>query len=497
MTDQQRQRLLDDLTQVAHGGIADFAHTQTNEEFFRNHMPIPEHQRILRSDILLVLGGRGVGKSQLFQALSRLPDPSKLAVASRSPVDPDKATERVEYIVGFEKRGTGFPSAENLGLVLGEDHEQTPRLIWLGLLAGVLLNSKRHVDIVKQQLPENLSRHLQESLPYPNQWLSLIRKHIEEVTRALDNVERKLETDNASIIITYDELDVLAAKLTHVYPFVRELLALWLDRSRRWNRLRCKIFLRTDIFAAEALAFADSSKLGQRSLTLNWSHENLYWLLIKRLINGNEEKLWKTYLETSVGKNAWKQIEPWGIIPLTRSDHHRQIIRKMIGTYMGTDPTRGETYRWFFNHLQDSRGMIAPRSFLKLYENAAERQRREGQKLPSDYLLSPSQVQGALEDVSSDRIDELAEEYPWVRVLKKSLAGNTVPMARKEFAMLLKKTEWETGAQPRHTQPEQLVDDLLSLGILRETEDKRIHVPDIYLYGFGLKRKGGIRRPKP
>ena len=29
-----------------------------------------------------------------------------------------------------------------------------------------------------------------------------------------------------------------------------------------------------------------------------------------------------------------------------------------------------------------------------------------------------------------------------------------------------------------------------------ETPDNRVNVPEIYLYGFGLKRKGGIRRPK-
>lgn len=35
-----------------------------------------------------------------------------------------------------------------------------------------------------------------------------------------------------------------------------------------------------------------------------------------------------------------------------------------------------------------------------------------------------------------------------------------------------------------------------TLGIVMETPDNRVNVPEIYLHGFGLKRKGGIRRPK-
>ncbi|MGH7495834.1 MAG: P-loop ATPase, Sll1717 family [bacterium] len=491
MKDQPRNLLLDDLAQMAKGGIAESANALTNEEFFRYHMPIPEHQRILSREILLVLGGRGAGKSQLFQALRRLSDPAQLAISERMSQPANMSDVRIDYMVGFEKHGTAFPAAEDISAVLGGDPAQISRLLWLGLLAGVLLASNMHHDVFTSQLPGELVRQLQEALASPSRWLAALSKHLEDLNRALDHVERRLESDKASLVVTYDDLDVLAAKLTQVYPLVRELLALWLDRSRRWNRLRCKIFLRTDIFSAEALSFADSSKLRPNSLTLTWSQENLYWLLIKRLLNGDQAKLWKTYFASCVSDSPWKKVEPWGTVPRTSREHHQKIVGKMIGTYMGTDPKRGETYRWFFNHLQDSRGMITPRSFLKLFENAAERQRQEGiQRLCSDCLLSPSQIQGALQGVSIDRIAELAdEEYPWVSALKKTLSGNTVPMPREEFASLLKQTQWEGASRPRHFQPEGIIDELLGLGIVRETDDKRIHVPDIYLYGFELKRK--------
>jgi len=40
------------------------------------------------------------------------------------------------------------------------------------------------------------------------------------------------------------------------------------------------------------------------------------------------------------------------------------------------------------------------------------------------------------------------------------------------------------------------IDELVDLGVLRIRDDGRIDVPDIYRYGFGIKRQGGVARPK-
>jgi hypothetical protein len=43
---------------------------------------------------------------------------------------------------------------------------------------------------------------------------------------------------------------------------------------------------------------------------------------------------------------------------------------------------------------------------------------------------------------------------------------------------------------------QEILEALLELGIVIQSPDGRINVPELYLYGFGLKRKGGIKRPK-
>jgi hypothetical protein len=380
---------------------------------------------------------------------------------------------------------------------IGDDAEDTARTFWVGLLAGILLKSEITREWIKTRLGGSIVQVLIGSLASPGTWLKPVGDNLGAVHLALDLVDEKLREEKRNVYVTYDDLDILATRMTQVYPLARELLAFWLRNSRRWGHLRCKIFLRTDIFEADELAFTDSSKLRPRSVMLRWSPDNLYRLVIKRLINRDQADAWKAFLGKALPQARVKLIEPWGSVPTTSKDEHEAFVKKLVGDYMGSDPRRGATYSWFLNHLQDSLREIAPRSFTKLFEIAAKRQKEAG--LPeSDHLLVPEQIQGALDEVSRDRIAELTiEDYPWIKRVANCLEGKTVPMERKDFRKLLAGIQWEKEqSKPLYTAPERLIDYLVSLGILRETSDRRIHVPDIYLYGFQLKRKGGIRRPR-
>lgn len=46
------------------------------------------------------------------------------------------------------------------------------------------------------------------------------------------------------------------------------------------------------------------------------------------------------------------------------------------------------------------------------------------------------------------------------------------------------------------TDGEMVLHTLIELGAMSEREDGRIDVPDIYRYGFGILRKGGVKRPR-
>ena len=54
----------------------------------------------------------------------------------------------------------------------------------------------------------------------------------------------------------------------------------------------------------------------------------------------------------------------------------------------------------------------------------------------------------------------------------------------------------DTKVKPPVRTVEELMNLLMSLGIIQKNTDERINMPEIYLHGFGLRRKGGLRRPK-
>jgi hypothetical protein len=109
--------------------------------------------------------------------------------------------------------------------------------------------------------------------------------------------------------------------------------------------------------------------------------------------------------------------------------------------------------------------------------------------------MNPSSIQGAVQEVSADRVDELQEDFPWISNLKNVLEGGTLLMPSADFrqclAEFLAKNTMENN--PANTIDE-LMALLLSLGIIIISTDDRINMPEIYLHGFGLKRKGGLRR---
>jgi hypothetical protein len=185
------------------------------------------------------------------------------------------------------------------------------------------------------------------------------------------------------------------------------------------------------------------------------------------------------------------------LLPDSSEEGFRALMETLVGRYMGANPQKGYTYGWIPNHLQDAAGQTAPRAFLKLFALAAESRRDKVDSLSGTSLLRPTDLQGALMETSNDRIRELQEEYPWMEALKEALKGLEVPMERQKFLAALRDTEWNQEAERKlpDKSPSSVFNLLKNIGVVALRTDGRVNVPEIYLYGFGLKRRGGISRP--
>jgi hypothetical protein len=173
------------------------------------------------------------------------------------------------------------------------------------------------------------------------------------------------------------------------------------------------------------------------------------------------------------------------------------MVGQICGDFMGDSAKKGRTFLWIPTHLQDGHGQVLPRSFVKLFEKAAQLQ-THCPKVDYPRLLHHSAIRGALDQVSVDRIEEFKEELPWIERVRTCLvqAGLNVPIERQSLQRELDRIDWsQTSERPAQKSGYDLIQFLGALGIFYIRSDgNHVDVRDIYLKGLGFKRRGGVKR---
>lgn len=490
LSEPERNSILGGLVAVGQSGAK--AEALASADLLRATLPIGPHLRALEPDILLIVGGRGAGKSHLFRVVNSPNGPEALGLSSRS-------SGNNIWLRGFSTGPTDAAPYQLPGETVLERFTAGRRRadlvdFWRGLLVGVLLNRGDSVsELLRTHLPQRAVETLRD-LGRISEWHPVVVESLEDVETALNKLDTELAAEGHYLFVTYDDLDVMAVEWDQKRLLIQALLQFWLGQWRRWQRIRPKIFLRRDLLSADFLQFPDASKLEGNRLDLKWSSTQLYQLVFKLWANQNENS--RIYTTQELGlrfhqtqRLGWLYDNPWPADELLRA-----VVGRTMGQFMDSGSRKGRTFEWIPNHLQDANGEIVPRSMINLFSLAAEdeiaNQRAAGT------LLSHLSFGAAIEQVSRRRINELEEEYPWLAAIRPPLQGQQVPMTKDQMIGVLYQVDWKQVDRPPDTRdPGRLLDDMLQIGILRLTTDRRIHVPDIYLYGFGLKRKGGIRRP--
>jgi len=133
------------------------------------------------------------------------------------------------------------------------------RAFWLGLLLHCFIcdGASELSDFIVRHIPQDWGSSLKGA--DVNCWYSLIRRNLEEANSVLDELDEHLTITDQWVFIAYDGLEAFDAAGS--YMPIRALIGFWFDRLRRWQRLRAKIFLRSDLFSIGRLNFPDASKL--------------------------------------------------------------------------------------------------------------------------------------------------------------------------------------------------------------------------------------------
>ncbi len=472
---------------------------QDDDARLEEFLVMPEYDRLRDPDKFLILGGRGSGKTRVFQTLIAPEGFAKLIGGQQKLLRPN--ADNTTVIAGYRLH-RAFPSSD----VLDQFAEDKPaRAYWAGSLMILMMNTAsldpQLREIARQHLPpEEVERFSSlDCLKTPTRWLFYIQQNPEVWENILDKMDEWLDQNKQWVFVAYDSLDRLTGQYSDLFPFLRSLLSFWHTHSNRWKHLRCKIFLRNDLYQPQLLAFPDASKLSGNTIQLAWNTVSLYRLLVKRMANaGSPETV--SYLRRIPELISVKPDPVLGYVPSREPKKMEAFVEMLIGAYMGSTPKKGRSYSWPPNHLQDANGALAPRPFLKCFSSAAEdmyNHPEELDRLQDVHLLLPDRIQGALLRVSEDRVKELKEEYPWLEELQSAFAGLTMLMDQQEFIDHINMDLWsdEKKKSLPATSPHRIFTLLRDLGIVLVAEDGRVNVPEIYLHGFRMKRKGGLRRP--
>lgn len=486
----ERRRLLNELRAM---GRAASAELESGEQFRRAFYPVAEHLRVFEPGVNLIVGYHGAGKSMLFKA----------AVEQLLPAETVRATMGRDL---FLHLFTQEPSAWRAGYPLHADFPD-PETIrrFVASSAADSDNSRLLADVWLAFLARLLAADLnagswQALLAPPSVKVTEIYAALQSqraaVIAALDALDARLKAAGRWLFINYDELDTLGGiDWELMAALIRGLLTFWAEYSRRWQRLQAKMFLRTDLYANARIFTADFAKLAANRVELTWSDRNLYAMWIKRLANLSDG--WLAYCRAA--GIAFESDQTLGWIPqLPKAEAAQPLIERIVGPFMGSTIKKGRTLTWVLDHLRDGQGRITPRALVSLWGYAAA-QELDAARAGGSQLIHPVSLRRALDYVSDDYVRMLkSREMPWLEGLAQRLANCEVPLARAEWIELLAAgwERWQTEAahHPPRPTPAAFLDLLLELGVCRQRPDGRIDVPDLFLHGLAIKRRGGVKR---
>jgi hypothetical protein len=375
-----------------------------------------------------------------------------------------------------------YPTPETFSLLIEKNFE--PYAIWQTVVYRLLC------DEIGDAIPH---KDWVESVAWiknhPDPWGSLLQK-----------ANDFFKSENLNGLILFDSLDLTSNNWDNMNNIVRDLLRLVI-RLKGFSNIHTKVFLREDQLLGDVTNFPDASKILSTKTSLDWYLYDLHGLLWQLLCNAQGEggnALRMIYKDVIGPDPVWKEGY-WIIHEDLKRDEKRQrkLFEKLAGPWMGKDPRRGVPYIWSVSHLADGIKRTSPRSFLAAIRDAANDSRnKEG-----DYPLHYESIRHGVQKASSIRIDEIAEDYPWIRELCNLLRGINVPIEFGQIEEIWSNqySNGPTGIKSKRLPPQNLDQgwrgiqkELVRLGIFEEMRNGRINMPDLYRVGFGLGRKGGV-----
>ena len=495
----------DDLRAAFEAIPEEVAHHGTQPPAPASVYVVPGHESALNPNTPVVVGDRGTGKSFWSAALNG--ETTRMMIGRQlKRLRLDKV--RVGWGYSSETGNRSHPSRRVLRKLLDEGFRAED--IWRTVILYQLAGPAEHALF---QGAERWAERVQRIVDDP-----------ETEEQLFATLDADLKARGERHLVVFDALDRLGDDWARIRTLLRGLLRVGLD-LREYSAIRTKFFLRPDMWEDESVwAFPDASKLTHGRVLLEWHRADLYGLLWHHL--GNDPQSGPAFREwlAATHNEHFESVEIDGgtvfVVPeslRTQDKAQAEVLRAIASPFMGRDRRRGKTYTWVPTHLADAKGQISPRSFLVALKQAHVL--TEHQYADSGVLLHFEGIKRGVQEASRIRLQELQEDYPWIKQMLEPLHGMTVPATREDL-----QTRWrESGVvdaiqqaatddsnQDDSARPylpphaletpaagqcaeDALIEAAIEIGVMSRTADGRLNIPDLFRVAAGIGRRGGVR----
>lgn len=322
----------------------------------------------------------------------------------------------------------------------------------------------------------------------------------------LSQAEDALGNSGKTLLLVYDALDTVATSWPRRRLLTQALLeVVW--EMRAYRSVRMKLFMRPDQIEDDELRFVELPKLRSGAVRLDWSGLDLYGLLFARLSLG-EAKVPFGRVLSSLRLAAASRDEilarQWSLG--REVEDQQRLMTALAGEFMADGDhgyKKGKTYDWPLKHLADAFDEVTPRSFLGLLIAAAK-----FGVAPPQRVITPAGIQQGLRAASKTRVDQLHQEFPWIKGVLAPLAGLLLPQKEQEVFKVWRRAGTlpaaivdasKEGYLPP-VQPSEggvaakeldLYTALERIGVMSRRKDNRIDMPDLFRVAAKLLKKGG------